>query len=87
MIATAAALATQQLIVAGIDLFSDPRGSYPGDAATPNAYTVAHDREVEARFVLETMAAFHGEVIVVGDVLEARWRHHRLGSAAAPDRV
>ena len=58
MIATAAALATHQLIVAGIDLFSDPRGSYPGDAATPNAYTVAHDRELEARFVLETMAAF-----------------------------
>lgn len=87
MIATAAALATQQLIVAGIDLFSDPRGSYPGDAATPNAYTVAHDREVEARFVLETLATFHGEVIVVGDVLEARWRRHRLGSAAAPDRV
>ena len=87
MIATAAALATQQLIVAGIDLFSDPRGSYPGDAATPNAYTVAHDREVEARFVLETMAAFHGEVIVVGDVLEARWRRHRLATAAAPDRI
>ena len=85
MIATAAALATQQLIVAGIDLFSDPRGSYPGDAATPNAYTVAHDREVEARFVLETMAAFHGEVIVVGDVLEARWRRHRLG--ASPHRI
>lgn len=87
MIATAAALATQQLIVAGIDLFSDPRGSYPGDAATPNAYTVAHDRELEARFVLETMAAFRGEVIVVGDVLAARWQHHRLGPSIASDRA
>jgi len=86
MIATAAALATEQLIIAGVDLFSDPRGSYPGDVSTPNAYTVAHDRELEARFVLETLSAFPGEVIVVGAVLEERWRRHQTESATAAGR-
>jgi hypothetical protein len=78
MIATAAALQPKRIIVAGVDLFSDPRGSYPGDSATPNAYTLAHDRELEARFILETLCAFSGDVVVIGDVLRERWQRHRL---------
>ena len=73
------------LIVAGMDLFSDPRGSYPGQSATPNAYAAAHDRDVEARCILATLAAFSGELSIVGDVLKARWAEHQTGAQAPGD--
>ncbi len=82
MIATAVALGPRTIVVAGVDLFSDPRGSYPGDAGTPNAYTVAHEREVEAGFILDTLASFKGEVVVVGDVLKSRWQRYLLETSA-----
>ncbi|MEQ8860261.1 MAG: hypothetical protein RIC56_16610 [Pseudomonadales bacterium] len=85
MIALAAALAPQRLIVAGMDLFSDPRGSYPGQSATPNAYAAAHDRDVEARCILATLAAFPGELSIVGDVLKARWAEHQTEAQAPGD--
>jgi len=83
-LATAVALQPQRLIVAGMDLFSDPRGSYPGDTTTPNAYTVAHDRDAEADFILRTLAACPGEVVVVGEVLRRRWDAYRDRHAAGP---
>lgn len=85
MIAVAAALRPRRLIVAGMDLFSDPRGAYAGATDTPNAYAVAHDREVEANAILEILAAFSGEVVIIGDVLKARWesfRHRPVPPAA-----
>lgn len=85
MIATACALAPTELIVAGIDLFSDPRGAYPGAGGTPNAYAAAHDREVEAAFILDQLAAFPGKVTVIGEALGARWRA-RCEARGAPPR-
>lgn len=77
MLATAVRLAPARLVVGGMDLFSHPAGSYPGDDRTPNAYTVRHDREVEQRFILATLAAFQGELVIVGEVLQAAWQRHR----------
>ena len=74
MIATAVALAPARLIVAGIDLFSDPRGAYPGDQHGANAYTPAHDREIEARFILATLRNYPGEVKIIGDALLELWQ-------------
>ena len=73
MIAAAVALEPRKLVVGGIDLFEDPAGAYPGDSATPNAYVPVHDPRLELRFILETLAQFKGELIIVGDVLKAKW--------------
>ena len=70
MLATAVALAPERLIIAGIDLFLDPRGSYPGDRATANAYTPRHDREVEVEIIRRALDVYQGEVTILGDVLE-----------------
>jgi len=82
MIATAVALRPERIIVAGVDLFSDPRGAYPGAGQDGGGYTIAHNRALEARFILETLAAFDGDVIVVGDVLKERWRSLRATPAS-----
>lgn len=88
MLATAVALAPERLIVAGIDLFDHPGGSYPGDSETPNAYTIGHDRTTELRFILETLDRYHGELIIHGEVLAEHWQRHKAkhsrsaGSAA-----
>lgn len=79
MLATAVALAPARLIVAGIDLFNDPAGAYPGDRSTPNAYTVYHDRALEQAFIVDRLAAYRGQLVVLGQVLRAA-----LAAAAGP---
>jgi hypothetical protein len=74
MLATAVALRPQRLIVAGIDLFQDPRGPYPGGSMTPNAYTACHDRSLEERFILDTLDGYDGELVILSPVLEESWR-------------
>ena len=78
-LATAVALQPKRLIVAGMDLFQHPEGSYPGDSTTPNAYTVLHDRQTELAFILshfERLEQSGGEVVILGEVLEGHWRAH-----------
>jgi hypothetical protein len=76
MIATAVALKPRRMIIAGIDLFSDPGGAYPGDNTTPNAYVLVHDADLERRFIMETLERYDGELVIVGKVLAAQWRAH-----------
>jgi hypothetical protein len=76
MLAAAIALEPRKLIVGGIDLFQDVGGTYPGDTLTPNAYVPAHDRDLEMNFVLETLAKFQGELVIVGEVLTGAWRDY-----------
>jgi hypothetical protein len=87
MLATAVRLRPARIIVAGIDLFSHPAGSYPGDSSTPNAYTVRHDRETELAFILDTLASFAGEIIMISEVLEREWRQWRDRAGAEPSRL
>lgn len=77
MLATAVALRPERLVVAGIDLFQDARGAYPGDGATPNAYTPTHDRDMELNFILNLLAGYDGELVVLSPVLDEHWRTYR----------
>ena len=78
MIAAAVALQPRRLVVAGIDLFQHPSGSYPGDQSTPNAYSPGHSRETETAFLLNQFDAYKGELVLVGDVLRNVWEKHTL---------
>jgi hypothetical protein len=74
MLATAVALQPKRLIVAGVDLFQHPAGSYPGNSGTPNAYAVHHDRETELQFILSTFDRFEGELVILSEVLDGYWQ-------------
>jgi hypothetical protein len=87
MIAAAVALNPRKLIIGGIDLFEDPVGAYPGDTATPNAYVAVHNSETELKFILNTVARYTGELIIIGKVLGAKWREYDSSLArGAPPR-
>ena len=73
MLSVAVALQPTRLIVAGIDLFQHAAGSYPGDTATPNAYSPGHSRETELAFLLKILTNYRGELVIIGDVLRAEW--------------
>jgi hypothetical protein len=77
MIAAAVALAPQRLVVAGIDLFQHPLGSYPGDQSVPNAYSPGHSRETEIAFLLNQFRAYGGELTIVGDILRTMWENYK----------
>ena len=77
MIAAATALEPQRLIVAGIDLFQHPDGSYPGDRTTPNAFSPAHDRDAELTFILGLLNDFPGDVVIVGDTLKSAYNRSK----------
>jgi hypothetical protein len=78
MLACAVALRPKRLIVGGIDLFQHPCGSYPGDTATPNAFSPAHAREAELAFLLALFDSYAGDLVIVGDVLREHWESHRM---------
>ncbi len=50
MLSLARALKPRHIAVAGVDLFSDAAGAYPGDASTANAYGIFHSRDKELAF-------------------------------------
>jgi len=75
MIALAVALQPKRLIIAGIDLFKHPEGSYPGDKQTPNAYKPAHSADKELSFLCHSLDRLRGEVVIFGEILDREWRH------------
>lgn len=84
MVAVAAALQPARLVISGIDLFSHPSGTYPGDTSTPNAYTIAHDRDSELAFMLAALDRFGGELVILNEVMRAAWEAHRA-ARPSPD--
>ncbi len=78
MLATAVVLNPDKLIVAGVDLFQHPEGSYPGDSGTANAYSPGHNRETELEFIMHLFSGFSGELVIVGDVLRSAWERHKM---------
>jgi hypothetical protein len=64
------------LVIAGVDLFQHPEGSYPGDKSTANAYTPAHTLDKELAFMLFQLDQFNGEIVIIGDALDREWRAH-----------
>jgi hypothetical protein len=81
MLAAAVSLKPDKLVVAGIDLFQHPEGSYPGDALTPNAYSPGHSRETELNYILQLFSEFGGEIVIVGEILRAAWERHAFRRA------
>lgn len=69
MIATAAALAPDRIIIAGVDLYNHPAGRYPGTTEEANAYDGAHSRGVDIEVIRLSLSGFRGEVVVLGDEL------------------
>ncbi|MDT8326751.1 MAG: hypothetical protein RQ750_05100 [Roseovarius sp.] len=65
MLAAAIALAPRRLIVAGMDMFADKAGAYPGRAQAVNAYTAAHDRQTDETFIRAHLARFKGEIMTL----------------------
>ncbi len=86
MLSTAVALRPRKLIVGGIDLFSHPAGSYPGDTSVRNAYSLTHDRDTELRFILRKLSQFDGELEIISEVLEMEWDKYQrdVGALAEP---
>lgn len=71
MIAVAVALRPRRIVIAGIDLFSDPAGAYPGDSVTQNAYALGHDPSFEREYILSALRRHDGELVVFGEPLKA----------------
>ena len=69
MLAVAVALKPKRLIIAGIDLYADPAGGYPGEPQRANAYHPAHDRSTELRILERALSEFEGEIVILSDVL------------------
>lgn len=65
MLAAAVALAPRRLIVAGMDMFSDKSGAYPGRPGAVNAYALSHDKDTDAAFICQHLARFEGEVVTL----------------------
>src|SRR3546814_18573292 len=73
MLATAAALQPERLVISGVDLFSHPAGIYPGDTTTPNAYTPGHNPDSELAVLLEALSLYKGELVILSAALRERW--------------
>jgi hypothetical protein len=69
MVATAVGLQPKKIVIAGMDLFRDPGGRYPGDAIGDNNYPQMHSREVEVAAISSMLAQFPGEVQILSEPL------------------
>jgi hypothetical protein len=83
MLATAVALQPDRLVIAGIDLFSHPDGAYPGDTATPNAYSPGHEPDSEALLLMEALGRYRGELVILSEALAERWAAHQAAHQAS----
>ncbi len=77
MLILARALKPRHIAVAGVDLFSDAQGAYPGDPSTANAYGIFHSRNKELAFTRRWVQAVGVDdsidLRLVGDALQALW--------------
>jgi hypothetical protein len=71
MVATAAALRPQRLVIAGIDLYRHPEGRYPGGGKARDGYNRVHDRNVEIEMIRQALSGFAGEIRILSPILAA----------------
>jgi hypothetical protein len=69
MVATAIGLHPRRLILAGIDLFSDARGRYPGDTVGENDYPQMHSRNVDVEVLARILTDYRGETVIMNELL------------------
>ena len=76
MLHLAVKLQPEQLTVAGIDLYQDPRGCYPDASNTPNHYTSVHDPDRELDMILHLLASYSGQLNIVGESLGLKFTQY-----------
>ncbi len=81
MVAAAVALAPERLVLAGLDLYDDASGRYPGDLLAANSYARAHTRSTDLAIIREALAGYRGELVVLGEPLRQALEH---GSQVVP---
>jgi hypothetical protein len=84
MVATAVMLRPKCLVIAGIDLFDDPRGGYPDDALSENDYLPGHGRGADLDVIEHALSRFEGDVVLLSPALERALRELRSASAREP---
>jgi hypothetical protein len=93
MVATAVGLRPKKIIIAGMDLYEDPAGRYPGDVVGDNNYPQIHSREVEVHALCSIIAQFSGETCILSEPLRQALAARRPQSevdtptAAEPDET
>lgn len=71
LVAIAAALQPDELILAGYDLFRHPDGRYPGDLHSQNEPAQVHERDVDVEVIARALAAYPGRVDIRSDILRS----------------
>jgi len=71
MIALAAALKPDRIVIAGMDLYQHPDGRYPGDATALDGYSRDHSAEIDLGLIGAALRDFAGETIILSDHLRA----------------
>ncbi len=84
MVAAAAALQPERLVVAGIDLFLHPDGRYPGDARGLNEPSPMHDRDNDVRIIAQALKMYRGEVMILSDLLKESLERFAKEAARQP---
>jgi len=69
MVATAIELQPREIILAGYDLFSHPRGRYPGEFQAINRYAHGHSRESEVHAIKELLETYSGKITIMSPIL------------------
>jgi hypothetical protein len=76
MVATAVGIRPKKIIIAGMDLYENPAGRYPGDPIGDNNYPQMHSREVEVRALRSVLANFSGETCILSEPLRKALSSH-----------
>ena len=76
MLYVAINLRPDQLVIAGIDLYQDPRGCYPDMTSTPNMYTAAHSSDRELDLMLRLLASYCGSLTIIGEKLSFEYQRY-----------
>lgn len=75
MLYFAVMLQPEELTIAGIDLYRDPRGCYPDSTDMPNVYTSAHSEQKELQMILSILGQYKGNLTIIGDSLQQEYEN------------
>ncbi|MER9562720.1 hypothetical protein [Mesorhizobium sp. M0571] len=71
MIAVAAALDPERIVIAGMDLYQHPDGRYPGDTGALGGYSREHSAEIDLSLIRAALCGFAGETTILSNNLRA----------------
>ncbi|HSI40148.1 MAG TPA: hypothetical protein VLA00_06320 [Xanthobacteraceae bacterium] len=71
MVALAAALQPDRLVIAGIDLYRHAHGRYPGDREAADGYAREHSAALDLAIIRAALDGFAGKAVILSDNLSA----------------